>query len=104
MQQYISSLLILILGTSSTFIITPSQAQTPVKTNSQNTDKIISISSNSPSAIQLSNFANSANSKPSILSEAAKNSSAANADITVTKPQPRIPVFSRIFPTPSMQQ
>ncbi|MEH2057415.1 MAG: hypothetical protein V7K97_14885 [Nostoc sp.] len=106
MQQYISSLLILVLGTSATFIITPSQAQTPVKTNSQNTDndKIISISSNSPATIQLSNFADSANSKPSILSEAANNSSAANADITVTKPQPRIPVFSRIFPTPSMQQ
>ena len=104
MQQYISPLLILVLGTSSTLIITPSQAQTPVKTNSQNTDKIISISSNSPSAIQLSNFVNSANSKPSILSEPANNSSAANADITVTKPQPRVPVFSRIFPTPSMQQ
>lgn len=104
MQQYISPLIILVLGISSTFIITPSQAQTPVKTNSQNTDKIISISSNSTSAIQLSNFANSTNNKPSILSEAVNKSSGANANITVTKPQPRIPVFSRIFPTPSMQQ
>ncbi|WP_292826952.1 hypothetical protein [Nostoc sp. JL33] len=104
MQQYISHLLILVVGTSSTFIVTPSQAETPVKTNSQNTDNISSISSNSPSAIQLSDFANSTNSKPSILSEVANNSSAANANITATKPQPRIPISSRIFPTPSMRQ
>ncbi len=104
MQQYISHLLILVLGTSSTFIVTPSQAETPVKTNSQNTENISSISSNSPSTIQLSDFANSNNSKPAIVSEAVNKSSAANANITATKPQPRIPIFSRIFPTPSMQQ
>ncbi|MEH1932466.1 MAG: hypothetical protein V7L14_01780 [Nostoc sp.] len=104
MQQHISQFLILVLGTSSTLIVTPCQAETPVKTNSQNTDNISSISSNSPSAIQLSDFANSTNGKASILSEAANNSSAANANITATKPQPRIPVCSRIFRTSSMQQ
>ncbi|MEH2299822.1 MAG: hypothetical protein V7K88_12540 [Nostoc sp.] len=107
MRQYTSHLLILVLGTSSTFIVTPSQAQTPVKPNSQNTNNITSLSSNSPFAIQLSDFANSTNSKPPILSEAAKNSSvsdASNANITANKPKPRVPIFSRIFPTPSMQQ
>ncbi|MGJ5630929.1 hypothetical protein [Nostoc sp. CALU 1950] len=104
MKQYISHLLILVLGTSSTFIVTPSQAQTPVKPNSQNTDNTTSVSSNSSSAIQLSDFANSTNSKPPILSEAADNSSTANANITATKPEPRVPIFSRIFRTPSMQQ
>ncbi|WP_334772931.1 hypothetical protein [Nostoc sp.] len=104
MRQYISHFLILVLGTSSTFIVTPSQAQTPVKSNSQNTDNITSISSNSPSTNQLRDFANSTNSKPPILSEAANNSSAANANITANKPKPRVPIFSRIFPTPSMQQ
>lgn len=110
MRQYIFNLLILVLGTSSTFIITPSQAETPVKSNTQKTDNITSISSNSPSAIQLSDFANSTNSKSPILSEAAKNSSGTNANIadnanlTATKPKPRVPIFSRIFPTPSMQQ
>lgn len=104
MQQYISNLLILVIGTSSAFIVTPSEAQTPVKSNSQNTDNITSISSNSPSTIQLNDFANSTASKPRILSEAANNSSAANANITATKPQPRLPIFSRIFPRPSMQQ
>ncbi|MEH1945118.1 MAG: hypothetical protein V7L01_33555 [Nostoc sp.] len=110
MQQYLSHLLILALGTSSTFVITPCQGQTPVKSKSQNTDNITSISSNSPSAIQLSDFANSTNSKTPILSEAVNNSSGANANIadnaniTATKPKPRVPIFSRIFPTPSMQQ
>ncbi|MCC5624119.1 hypothetical protein LC574_23650 [Nostoc sp. CHAB 5715] len=104
MRQYFFNLLILVLGTSSTLIITPSQAETPVKYNTKSTDNITSISSNSPSAIQLSDFANSTNSKPPILSEAANNSSGANANITATKPKPRIPIFSRIFPTPSMQQ
>ncbi|MBW4451868.1 MAG: hypothetical protein KME55_03835 [Nostoc indistinguendum CM1-VF10] len=94
----------------SAFIITPSQAETPVKSNSQNLDNITSISLSSATAIQLSDFANSTNSKPHILSEAANNSSGANAtladnaNITATKPQPRVPIFSRIFPTPSMQQ
>ncbi|MEH1983966.1 MAG: hypothetical protein V7L27_32715 [Nostoc sp.] len=105
MQQYISHLLLLVLGTSSTFIITPCQAQTPAKPNSQNIDKITSTSSNSPSTIQLSDLANSTNSKSSIVSEASSsNSSAANANITENKPKLRVPISSRIFPTPSMQQ
>ena len=104
MRQYTSHLLILLLGTSSTFIVTPSQAQTPVKPNSQNINNISSLSSNSPFAIQLSDFTNSTNSKPPILSEAAKNSSVSDANITATKPKARVPIFSRIFPTPSMQQ
>ncbi|MBN3939615.1 MAG: hypothetical protein V7L21_01765 [Nostoc sp.] len=103
MQQYISHLLILVLGTSSTFLVTPCQAQTPVKTNSQNPENVTSISSSSPSANQLSDFANSTNtnSKPPLLSEATNNSS---ANITASKPRPRVPIFSRIFATPSMQQ
>ena len=105
MQQYISHLLILVLGTSSTFIVTPSQAQTPVQPNSQNTEDISPISLNSPPAIQLSDLINSTNSKPPILSEAANNSSAAKANITANdEPRPRIPISSRIFPTASMQQ
>ncbi|MBE8966489.1 hypothetical protein IQ277_09605 [Nostocales cyanobacterium LEGE 12452] len=104
MQQYISHLLILVLGTSSTFLVTPSQAQTPVKTNSQNPENVTSIPSNSPSATQLSDFANSTNSKPPLLSEAANNSSVPNANRTANKPRTRLPIFSRIFPTPSMQQ
>ncbi|MDZ8035365.1 hypothetical protein [Nostoc sp. DedSLP04] len=104
MQQYISHLLVLVLGTSSTFLVTPSQAQTPVKTNNQNLKNVTSISSSSPPATQLSDFTNSTNSKPSLLSEVTNNSSATNTNITANKPRPRVPIFSRIFPTPSMQQ
>ncbi|MEH2174947.1 hypothetical protein [Nostoc sp.] len=104
MQQYISHLFVLVLGTSSTFLVTPSQAQTPVKTNSQNTENVTSISSSSPPATQLSDFTNSTNSKPSLLSEVTNKSSVTNANITANKPRPRVPIFSRIFPTPSMQQ
>ncbi|MEH2166193.1 MAG: hypothetical protein V7K41_05880 [Nostoc sp.] len=104
MQQYISHLLLLVLGTGLTFLVTPSQAQTPVKTNNQNPENVTSISSSSPSATQLSDFNNSTNSKPPLLSEATNNSSATNANITANKPRPRVPIFSRIFATPSMQQ
>ncbi len=104
MQQYICNLLILVLGTSSIFMVTPSQAQTPDQSNSQNTNNVSSTSSNSPSAIQLSDFADSTNNKPPILADAANNSSAANANITATKLKVRVPIFGRIFPTTSMQQ
>ncbi|MEH2286548.1 MAG: hypothetical protein V7K79_03750 [Nostoc sp.] len=104
MQQYISHLLLLILGTSSIFLVTPSQAQTPVKTNSQNPENVTTISSSSPLATQLSDFANSTNSKPPLLSEATNNSSDTNANITANKPRPRVPIFSRIFAAPLMQQ
>jgi hypothetical protein len=104
MQQFFCRFLILALGTTSTFIITPCHGQTPVKANSQNTDNISSLSSNSPAVIPLNDSANSTNNKPTILSEVTNNSSAANANITETKPKPRLPIFSRIFPTPSMQQ
>ncbi|MEA5601742.1 hypothetical protein [Nostoc sp. UHCC 0252] len=104
MQQYFCRFLILALGTSSTFMITPCQGQTPVKPNSQNSDNVSSLSSNSPSSVPLSDSANSTNNKPTILSEVTNNSSTANGNITATKPKPRLPIFSRIFPTPSMQQ
>ncbi|MGV0106758.1 Beta-Ig-H3/fasciclin [Nostoc sp. DSM 114160] len=104
MHQYISHLLVLVLGTSSTFLVTPSQAQTPVKTKNQNPENVTSISSNSLQATQLSDFTNSTNSKPPLLSEVTNNSSATNTNIIANKPRPRVPIFSRIFPTPSMQQ
>jgi hypothetical protein len=104
MQQYIWNLLVLVLGASSTFIITPCQAQTPVESNSKNPNNISSISSDPPPAIELSDSASSIKSEPPILTEAARNSSASNANIATTKPEPRIPIFSRVFRSPSMQQ
>ncbi|MBD6620494.1 hypothetical protein FNW02_33115 [Komarekiella sp. 'clone 1'] len=104
MQQYIWNLLILGLG-ASTFIITPCNAQTPVESNSKNTNNISSTSSEqTPAIIELSDSASSTNSELPIFTEATPNSSVSSASIAATKPKPRIPIFSRVFPSPSMQQ
>ncbi len=94
----------LVLATISTCALTPCHAQTAAKPDSQNTDNISSVSSNSSSAIQLRDLANSTDSKPTILSETVNNSSVSQANITAPQPKVRIPIFSRIFRTPSMQQ
>ncbi|MBD2681522.1 MULTISPECIES: hypothetical protein [Nostoc] len=104
MHKYIWNLLMLVLATISTCTITPCHAQTPAKSDSQNTDNISAISSNSPSAIQLRDLSNSTDSKPTILSETVSNTSVSQANITAPQPKIRIPIFSRIFRTPSMQQ
>ncbi|NDJ23586.1 hypothetical protein GS682_18475 [Nostoc sp. B(2019)] len=105
MQQYTWNLLILVLGASSTFIITPCHAQTPVESNSKNTNNISSTSSDqAPAIIELSDSASSTNSEPPIFTEATSKSSVSSASIAATKPKPRIPIFSRVFPSPSMQQ
>ncbi|WP_392534687.1 hypothetical protein [Nostoc sp. C117] len=104
MQKYICNLLILGLGASSTCLFTPCHAETAVKSNSQSTDNTSSISSDSPSTIKLRDLANSTDSKPTIVSDAVNNSSASSPKITTTKPKLRVPIFSRIFPTSSMQQ
>jgi hypothetical protein len=105
MQQNICNLLVIVLGASSAFIIIPCQAQTPGESNREATNNLSSISSDQPPARELSNLAtsNSTTSKPPVVIEA-NNSSASSASITATKPKPRIPIFSRVFPAPSMQQ
>ncbi|WP_341529221.1 hypothetical protein WKK05_07915 [Nostoc sp. UHCC 0302] len=103
MQQNIFNLLVIILGASSAFIITPCQAQTPGESNREATNNLSSISLDQPPARELSNLATSSSTSKSSIVEA-NNSSASNASITATKPKPRIPIFSRVFPAPSMQQ
>ena len=102
-NQYIRNLLALVLAANYAGIVTPSQAQTPVKSNSENSNIIIiPASSQSPSVTDATvpskstNSANSNNNKPV--------ASSANATVAATKPNPRIPVSSRIFSAPSMQQ
>ncbi|MEH2066648.1 MAG: hypothetical protein V7K47_00350 [Nostoc sp.] len=104
MSKYISHFLILALGTVLTCIVTPCDAQTVVKSDSQNTNNISSISSSSPSTNQLHNSLNSTNNKQTIVSETVSNSSAPKSNITATQAQLRIPIFSRIFRSPLMQQ
>ncbi|MBD2614851.1 MAG: hypothetical protein FWK04_08710 [Nostoc sp. GBBB01] len=84
--------------------MTPCHAQTASKSNNQDTDNISTISSNSSSAKELGDLVNSTDSKPTIISETVTNTSVSQANITAPQPKVRIPIFSRIFRTPSMQQ
>jgi len=94
----------LVLATISTCIMTPCHAQTTSKSNNQDTDNISTISSNSSSAKELGDLVNSTDTKPTIISETVTNTSVSQANITAPQPKVRIPIFSRIFRTPSMQQ
>jgi hypothetical protein len=84
--------------------MTPCHAQTASKSNNQDTDNISTISSNSSSVKELGDLVNSTDSKPTIISETVTNTSVSQANITAPQPKVRIPIFSRIFRTPSMQQ
>lgn len=101
MNKYIRNLLALALVATSAGILTPLRAQTPVKSNSENPNNIIPVSSQSATAVDTnisttsSNSTNSTNNKP-IASR--------NATAPATKPNLRIPISSRVFAAPSMEQ
>jgi hypothetical protein len=98
MNQYIHNLLTLVLTATCALTITPSQAQTPIESNSEES------SSKTPPVIDTNEISkvgdsvNSTNSKPIVSSQATSNTSA------TTKSDLRTPIFSRIFVVPSMQQ
>jgi len=94
MHPYIRNLVALLLASSSASMATRSLAQTLVETNNNNTG---AISSQSVSTSQ-SNFGGSTNSRPVILSDGASNTASATDD------NPRIPISSKVFSAPSMQQ
>jgi hypothetical protein len=100
MNKYIRNLLALALVASSAWLVTPCKAQTPVKSKSENPNNIIPLSSQSPTgdtntSTTSSNSANYTNNKPI--------ASSSNA-IPATKSNPRIPISSRVFSAPSMEQ
>ncbi|NEU75671.1 hypothetical protein PI95_024695 [Hassallia byssoidea VB512170] len=100
MNQYIRNLLALALVANSAWLVIPCKAQTPVKSKSENPNNIIPVSSQSPIAVDTnisntsSNSTNSTNNKPI----------ASSNPIPATKPNPRIPISSRVFAAPSMEQ
>lgn len=111
MQQYFQKLIPLLLLSISAFIATPSQAQSPGESNNRNTNNISPISSELSTGIntnelsQPSDLNKSTNDKPDILSENFDNSSTNTAvTTTATTSNQRIPISSRIFAVPSMQQ
>ncbi|MBW4611902.1 MAG: hypothetical protein KME21_01180 [Desmonostoc vinosum HA7617-LM4] len=101
MQQYFFNFMI-ILGASATLLISPCQAQTPTELNEKSSNNPKSL--NSSPVTEVTNSGNDTNKDLPILSQVDSNSSASNSDVAVKKPEPRIPIFSRIFPAPSMQQ
>ena len=99
MNKYIRNLLALALVATSAGIVTPLRAQTPVKSKSENPNNIIPVSSQSPAvdtniSNTSSNSTNYTNNKPI----------ASSNTIPATKPNPRIPISSRVFAAPSMEQ
>lgn len=107
MHSYTRNMLALLLAFGSASITTPSLAQTSIESNKENTNNIVTVSSQSTSATDtgsssLSDSDSSTNSKPVILSDS--DSNANSAKVAATNPNPRTPIFSRIFPAPSMQQ
>jgi ABC-type oligopeptide transport system substrate-binding subunit len=97
MNQHICNLLALVLAAISACAIAPCQAQTPTDSNSENNNLVQATDNTVPS--QLSDSATSNNSKSTVISESDNNT-----QVTSTKPNPRIPISSRIFAVPSMQQ
>jgi hypothetical protein len=103
MTQYTRHLLALSLAASSAFIFTPCYAQTPEQLTNDTPDNTIHNSSLSTPASNFSKSDETANSKPAVIS-AENKPETTTAAVPTTKSNQRIPIFSRIFPVPSMQQ
>ncbi|MBD2771883.1 hypothetical protein [Iningainema tapete] len=104
MHPYTCNLVTLVIALCSASIISPSFAQNLEESNKENTISISSSSSNFnedtiPSNLSKSDFTDD---KSVIISDADNQVSTTN--VAATKPNPRIPIPSRIFAAPSMQQ
>ncbi len=111
MHQSFQTIIPLLLVSISALIVTPSQAQSLGEANNSNTNNVSPLSSEISTDIntnvlsQPSNLNKSTNDKPDILSENSENSSTNSAVTTTsTNSTQRIPISSRIFAVPSMQQ
>lgn len=114
MRQSLQNLIALVLASASACILTPCHAQSQGEANNSNTQNASSISSELATgldkAIQTApsqpiDLSNSTNNKADILSENSTNPPT-TAALTTTAPisNPRVPISSRIFAVPSMQQ
>jgi hypothetical protein len=99
MNQHICNLLALTLAANSACVIAPCQAQTPIDSNNKN---ILPFSSELPQ--NTDNTPSFNNSEATIISDSANKAASDNTNATAIKPKPRIPISSRIFSVPSMQQ
>lgn len=106
MHQNYQNLIVLLLASTSAFIVTPSHAQSLVESNNSNTNNITSISSDVSTSRDTNVLSQPSDlNKSEILSENSSSSSTSNAvNTTATTSNQRIPISSRIFAVPSMQQ
>ncbi|BAY97674.1 hypothetical protein NIES37_16180 [Tolypothrix tenuis PCC 7101] len=112
MHQYCQNIIALAVVSISALTVMPCQAQTTAESNNNDTNKISPISTepsigiNPTTPSEVNNSSSSTNNQPNILSENLSNPS---TSVTVTTPetaQPstRIPIGSRIFTVPTMEQ
>ncbi len=111
MNQSCFTLLMLTLTAISAFNITPSQAQTLPTSNSDQTNTIVSpISSeispiiNTTESSQLGDSATPSSSNQTIFFKVTSDTPSASNISNPNKPDLRVPISSRIFAIPSMQQ
>ncbi|MDJ0801026.1 MAG: hypothetical protein QNJ51_30185 [Calothrix sp. MO_167.B12] len=109
MDQYIRTLLPLVLVVSSTVVVVPSYAQdNKVSSNTDSTDTSeVMYTTDETTPSELNNSNSSTNSQSSTISKKAKNNDSSVSTQTPAKKSPstRIPIFSRIFPfAPLMRQ
>ncbi|OUL19323.1 hypothetical protein [Nostoc sp. 106C] len=111
MHQSCQNLIALLLASTSAFILTPCQAQSQPESNNSNGQNISPISSELATGIdkivpsQPSDLKSSTNNKADILSENSNTSSTtATVSTTAKTSNLRVPISSRIFAVPSMQQ
>jgi hypothetical protein len=107
MHQYNRNLLVFALATVSALVVTPCYAQNATEANKSSADNSTLPSASIPEAATSTNTSVASNSDNSKDSTNANNMviSQNNGQTTTPKVNPRIPVFSRIFPmAPLMRQ
>ncbi len=103
MHPYFRNLVALVLASSSASVVSPSLAQTLGETSNNNINNTGSISSQSISTSQ-SDLGSYVSSKPVIVPDGTSSANSVKANVAATNDNPRIPISSKIFVAPSMQQ
>lgn len=108
MKQYSCPLLVLLLSTVSSVISIPCHAQIATEVNTELNNNILSdkktINNNKNERSLVNNADNSANAKSTVISDNSENTASVSDNQANIQPTFRIPISSKIFAAPSMQQ
>ncbi|MCC5634478.1 hypothetical protein LC593_01165 [Nostoc sp. CHAB 5844] len=106
MKQYSCPLLALLLSVVSSFMCIPCRAEVATEANTELNNNISSekTSFNKNERSPVSNTDDSANAKSTVISENSENTASLRENQANLQPKFRIPISSRIFAAPSMQQ